>query len=352
MSVLAGLEHVSKNFGMIKALDDVTLKVRRGEVFTLIGPNGSGKTTLLRILACIEKPDSGNLFINGEKVENRNRNKAKLNTTLVFQRTTLFSTTVHNNIRYGLRLRKMPKKHIDQSVKKALKMVKLEAYENRPAKELSGGEQQRVSLARALVLNTPLLLLDEPTANLDPRSSSIIEEVIRQVNLQRNTTVVVATHNVFQARQNAEKAVLLIDGRIAEIGTFEGILRRSRNLAKFARVENIFSGSSEILKEGTSRIELEGGLAIEAALRKSGMVTIFIKPEDIILSKNRFESSARNAFKGKIVEISDQGSLVRLKIDVGKEFVTQITKRSFAEMGLNVGSKIYITFKASSVQIV
>lgn len=352
MSVLAELEHVSKNFGVIKALDDVTLKVRRGEVFTLIGPNGSGKTTLLRILACIEKPDSGNLFINGEKIENRNRNKAKLNTTMVFQRTTLFSTSVYNNICYGLKLRKMPKKHVDIAVRKALQMVKLKGYENRPAKELSGGEQQRVSLARALALNTSLLLLDEPTANLDPKSASIIEEVIKQVNKQRNTTVVVATHNVFQASQSAEKAVLLMDGRIADIGVFEEILRRSRNLAKFARVENIFSGGSEILKEGTSRIELDGGLAIEAALQKRGRITIFIRPEDIILSKSRFESSARNVFKGKVVEILDHGSLVRLKIDVGKKFVTQITKRSFAEMGLNVGSKIYLTFKASSVQIV
>lgn len=353
MSDLAELDHVSKSYGRIKALDDVTLKVRKGEVFTLIGPNGSGKTTLLKILACIEKPDIGNVYISGKKVENKNRDRAKLKTTLVFQRTTLFSTSVYNNIAYGLKLRKTSKKQIDEAVRKALKMVKLEGCKNRLAKRLSGGEQQRVSLARALALNTPLLLLDEPTANLDPKSASIIEETIRQINRQKDTTIIMATHNIFQAEQTTEKVALLLNGKIVEIGAFDKILRgKSGNLAKFTRLENIFSGTSEILEEGISRMTFDEEIVIETALRKSGKITVFIRPEDIILSKNRFESSARNAFQGRIVEISDQGPLVRLKVDAGKEFIAQITKRSFTQMGLNVGSEIYLTFKASSVQAI
>jgi molybdate/tungstate transport system ATP-binding protein len=106
------------------------------------------------------------------------------------------------------------------------------------------------------------------------------------------------------------------------------------------------------LEEGTSCIRLDDELTIEAALQKTGRITFFISPEDIILSRTKFESSARNVFEGKIVEISDQGSLVRLKVDAGKEFVAQITKRSFVEMGLNVGSRICLTFKASSVQAI
>lgn len=353
MTVLAELRHVSKNYEKIKALDDVTLEIRKSEIFTLFGPNGSGKTTLLKILAFIEKPDTGNVYINGEIVENKNINEAKLNTTLVFQRTTLFNTSVHNNIVYGLKLRKMSKKQIDEAVRRALEMVKLEGHEGRPAKKLSGGEQQRVSLARALALDTPLLLLDEPTANLDPKSASIIEETVRQINREKGTTIIMATHNIFQAEQTSEKAAVLINGRIVEIDTIDKILeRQSGNLAKFTRLENIFSGTSEILKEGTSSIKLDRGITIETAFPKTGKITIFIRPEDIILSKNKFESSARNVFQGKIVELSDQGSLVRLKIDAGKEFIAQITKRSFVEMGLNVGSQIYLTFKASSVHAV
>ncbi|MFP3985230.1 MAG: ABC transporter ATP-binding protein [Candidatus Bathyarchaeia archaeon] len=350
MNIIADLKNISKNYGTIKALKDVNLKISKGETFALVGPNGSGKTTLLKILACIDEPDSGDVYINGQKVERKNRDRAKLNTTMVFQRTTLFSTSVSNNIAFGLKLRHLPKNEIEQAVKRTLEMVKLEGYENRSAKKLSGGEQQRVSLARALALNTPLLLLDEPTANLDPKSASIIEEVIRLVNRQ-GVTIVMATHNIFQAEQVTERAALLIDGEIAEVNTIEKILRRSTKLAKFNRLENVFSGSSQIV-EGTSRIRLDDGTTIEAALRKNGRVTIFVRPEDIILSKGKFESSARNVFHGKIVDISDKGSLVRLRIDAGNEFVVQITKKSFVEMGLNMGSLVYLTFKASSVQLI
>ncbi|MFQ6068559.1 MAG: molybdopterin-binding protein [Candidatus Bathyarchaeia archaeon] len=143
---------------------------------------------------------------------------------------------------------------------------------------------------------------------------------------------------------------MLVNGKIIEINTIDKILGKSRKLTKFARLENIFSGTSEILEEGTSRLKLSAGIAIETALRRSGRITVFIRPEDIIISKKKFESSARNVFKGKIVEISERGPLVRLKVDAGKEFIAQITKKSFVEMGLNVGSQIYLTFKASSVQ--
>lgn len=352
MSILAEVEHVSKNYGKIKALDDVTLNVRKGEIFTLIGPNGSGKTTLLKILACIEKPDDGQVYINGERIENKNRDKAKLNTTLVFQKATLFSGSVYSNIAYGLKLRKMSNENISKAVKEGLEIVKLAGYEHRSAKKLSGGEQQRVSLARALALNTPLLFLDEPTANLDPKSVSIVEEVIRQVNQEKSTLIIIATHNMFQAQQISDRAALLMNGQVIEIGSIDEIVRKSRKLTKFARLENVFTGTSEILEEGTSRIRLGDELIVEAALQKTGRITFFISPEDIILSRTKFESSARNVFEGKIVEISDQGSLVRLKVDAGKEFVAQITKRSFVEMGLNVGSRICLTFKASSVQAI
>jgi len=352
MNILAEVEHVSKNYGKIKALDDVTLNVRKGEIFTLIGPNGSGKTTLLKILACIEKPDDGQVYINGERIENKNRDKAKLNTTLVFQKATLFSGSVYSNIAYGLKLRKMSNENISKAVKEGLEIVKLAGYEHRSAKKLSGGEQQRVSLARALALNTPLLFLDEPTANLDPKSVSIVEEVIRQVNQEKSTLIIIATHNMFQAQQISDRAALLMNGQVIEIGSIDEIVGKSRKLAKFARLANIFTGTSEILEEGTSRIRLGDELIVEAALQKTGRITFFISPEDIILSRTKFESSARNVFEGKIVEISDQGSLVRLKVDAGKEFVAQITKRSFVEMGLNVGSRICLTFKASSVQAI
>ncbi len=353
MASIVRFVDVTKKFGDITALDDVDLKVEKGEIFTLLGPNGSGKTTTLRIMAGIDKPTSGEIFFDNVRIDDSNRSEVRKKCTMVFQKTTLFNTTVYKNIEYGLKLRSSPKKKIEERVKNVLKLVRLEGYEKRWAKSLSGGEQQRVSLARALALDTKVLLLDEPTANLDPKSVSIIEEIVSRVNREQKTTIVMATHNMFQAENLAQRTALILGGKIAQIGTTQEIFRApSKDLASFARLENIFSGTSRVLKEGTSIIDLGDGIQIEAAVRQSGKVTLFVKPEDIILSKKPVTSSARNVFKSKVTGISDLGPIVRLRVDAGRQFVVQITKRSFTELGTNIGSEVFLIFKASSVKIV
>jgi tungstate transport system ATP-binding protein len=353
MRPLIELEDVTKNYGDLTALDHVSLKVRQGEILTIAGPNGSGKTTMLRIMALVDTPTSGEVYFNDAKVSDENWSEIRTKCTMVLQKTVLFNTTVYKNVAYGLKLRGFSKKEIDNRVGDALDLVKLNGYEKRLAKELSGGEQQRVSLARALVLDTELLLLDEPTANLDPKNMSIIEEIVSRVSRERNDTVVMATHNLFQAETVAKRAALLLGGKIVEIGTAQEIFRTpSKHLASFARLENMFSGTSRILKEGTSLIDVGDGVEIEAALKESGKTRVFMRPEDIILSRKPISSSARNVFKGRVVEISDLKSVVRLKVDAGKQFVVQITKRSFNEMQLNVRSEVFLTFKASSVHVI
>ena len=353
MKPLTELTDITKNYGNVTALDNVSLEVRQGEIFTIAGPNGSGKTTMLRLMAFIDTPTSGEVHFNGVKVSDENRSQIRTKCTMVFQKTALFNTTVYKNVAYGLKLRGFSKKEIDERVEDALGLVKLDGYEKRLAKKLSGGEQQRVSLARALVLNTELLLLDEPTANLDPKNVSIIEETVSRVNRERKNTVVMATHNLFQAETITKRAALLLGGKIVEVGTAQEIFRTpSKHLASFARLENVFSGASRILKEGTSLIDVGDGVEIEAALRKSGKISVFVRPEDIILSRKPISSSARNVFKGRIVEISDLESVVRLRVDAGKQFVVQITKRSFNEMQLNVRSEVLLAFKASSVHVI
>ncbi|MFB0501212.1 MAG: ATP-binding cassette domain-containing protein [Candidatus Bathyarchaeia archaeon] len=353
MMSLIELENVTRNYGNLTALDQVSVKVKQGEIFTIAGPNGSGKTTMLRVMAFIDTPTSGEVHFSGVKVGDENRSQVRTKCTMVFQKTALFNTTVYKNIAYGLQLRGFSKKKIEERVKDVLELVKLDGYEKRSAKKLSGGEQQRVSLARALVLDTELLLLDEPTANLDPKNMSIIEETVSRVNRERKNTVVMATHNLFQAETVTKRGALLLGGKIVKIGTAQEIFRTpSKHLADFARLENVFSGTSRILREGTSLIDVGDGLEIEAALRESGKISVFVRPEDIILSRKPISSSARNVFKGRIMEISDLGSVVRLKVDAGKQFVVQITKRSFNEMQLNVRSEVFLTFKASSVHVV
>lgn len=351
--IVAELRNVTKAYCDKVVLDSISLQIHEGEILALLGPNGSGKTTVLKILAFIETPTRGEVQFLDETVNFRNTEKMRLQSTLVFQKTTLFSTSVYNNIAYGLRIRKVPKSEYDAEVRNALKLVKLEGFEKRNARKLSGGEQQRVAIARALVLKTKLLLLDEPTANLDPKNAGILEEVIATVNHDKKTTIVMATHNMFQAETLPHRIALMNEGRILEIGEPKEIFGKlSKNLVRFASVDNAFVGSATVTAEGTTLVDIGANVKIEIVGQREGEISVFVNPQDVILSRNALKSSARNIFKGKIVEIQDLDSLVKLKVDIGKPFVVQITKRSFNEMALNLNSEVFVVFKASSVQVI
>lgn len=353
MKTIIQLKNITKQYEKIRALDKINLNVDEREILSLLGPNGAGKTTLLRIMAGIEKPTSGEVFFKGVKVNQKNLDQLRLKATMVFQRTALFNTTVYKNIAYGLKLRGTPKQEVKLKVKEALKTVKLEGYEKRPAKKLSGGEQQRVALARALVLDPELLLLDEPTANIDPKNVTIIEEALTWVNKHKRTTMVIATHNMFQAQNLAQRAALILNGKIRQTGTIQKIFETpSKYLASFARLENSFLGVSKTTREGTSLVDIGEGVQIEAAFQRIGKTMVYVRPEDIIISKKPVVSSARNVFKGKIVEMVDHGPVMKLRVKAGKEFVVQVTKRSFKEMQLNMGSSVFLVFKASAVKAV
>jgi molybdopterin-binding protein len=352
MTITAELKDVTKAYSNKIVLDAINLKIQEGEILALLGPNGSGKTTILKILAFIENPSSGEVTFQGEKVNFKKTEKVRLKSTLVFQKTTVFGTSVYNNIAYGLKLRKVPKETCNREVKKALELVKLEGFEKRNARKLSGGEQQRVAIARALVLKTKLLLLDEPTANLDPKNAGILEEVIDTVNRENKTTIVMATHNMFQARKLPHRIALMDEGKITEVGAPAEVFGKlSKNLASFAAVDNTFTGTAKPTASGTSKVDVGNGVQIEVTAQRHGDTVVFINPQDIILSKTAVKSSARNVFKGKVTEIADLDSLVKLKVNVGRTFTVQITKQSFNEMGLCLNAEVFIAFKASSVQV-
>lgn len=343
------LTGVSKLYGDVAALRDVSLKVERGEILTVLGPNGSGKTTLLKILGGLERPSRGEVLFDGVRIGGDNAEEMRKRATLVFQRTVLLRGTIRNNVAYGLRLRDIPDKDIERRAREAIELVGLEALADRQAKDLSGGEQQRLSLARALVLDCELLLLDEPTANLDPESLAIVKDVIRKLN-EGGTTVVLATHNIEQARELSERLLLLERGEIVEAGRPQDLfLDQSYEMARFARSENVFTGESRMVN-GVAHIDI-GGVEVRGAFSRRGSVTIHVRPEDVIVSRELVKSSARNNLHGTIVGIEDRDSIIRMKVDVGKVFTVQITRRSLVEMGLNVGHEVYITFKASSLQL-
>lgn len=227
MVVLEELRHITQRYNGKIALNDVSLDVRDGEVLSIIGPNGAGKTTLLRIMALLDRPIKGSVFYRGVKVKKSNTSHLRGKITMVFQRAVLFNTSVFDNVAYGLKLRGYSSDEVERKVERVLKLVGMEKFWNRRAKTLSSGEQQRVVIARALALEPELLLLDEPTANLDPANTAIVENLIRK--LKSETAVVVATHNLFQARRLPDRVVCLLDGVVIDMGKTEDVFRRPKD---------------------------------------------------------------------------------------------------------------------------
>ena len=338
-----------KRYDDVVALDGVNLKIEQGDFLALVGPNGSGKTTLLRIMAAIEPPTSGEIYYRGKMVEGSEMLRA---TTMVFQEATVFSRSVYDNVAYGLRLRKMPKAEVDSRVGEALRQVELDGFERRNARKLSGGEQQRVSLARAIALDVELLLLDEPTANLDPRSSAIMERIISWINREGGATIVLATHNLLQAGNFGGKLALLMNGKLTQVGGADQLLRSLVGpMWRFAGHENIFLGEAVPEGDGTALISLQDDLKLVAVTPRKGKVVAQVRPEDIIVSLAPISSSARNVLRGKVIGITDQESNVMVRVDAGKEFMVRITHKSFREMRLTLGTPVYLIFKASAVEV-
>jgi tungstate transport system ATP-binding protein len=213
------LDGVRQAYAGRTVLDIESLEVREGEILALVGPSGAGKSTLLRLLNFLESPTAGRLLYRDRAVQgSATALEVRRQVTSVFQRPVLQRASVWSNVSYGLRLRRL---RSDGQVGAILRTVGLEELAKAPARQLSGGEMQRVALARALVIRPSVLLLDEPTANLDPYNVGLIEQIIRSENEQRGTTVVLVTHNVFQAHRLAHRTGLLLAGRLVELADTE-----------------------------------------------------------------------------------------------------------------------------------
>jgi len=225
VSIHLQLSEIKKCYRSVKALNSVSLEMEGGKIIVLLGVNGAGKSTLVRILSGLENPDSGTIIFNNQ---NTDAKTLRYISTLVFQKTIMFTMNVYDNLAFGLKIRRIPKEEIARRIPEALQAVRLSGFEKRRAKKLSGGEQQRIALARAFLLDSHILLLDEPTANLDPNSATIIEKaIIGKKSSQR--IIVMATHNLNQARRMADEIVHIHDGKIVEVAKPEDFFLNPKN---------------------------------------------------------------------------------------------------------------------------
>jgi tungstate transport system ATP-binding protein len=236
------LQQVSRVYDPRFSLVVDHMEIQNGDRLVLVGPSGSGKSTLLRLLNFLEPPTSGTIIFEGEEYQRQKMPslEASRRITTVFQSPLLLSISVLDNVSWGLKIRKQ--ENVVDRARDALEMVGMGAFSKSSVRSLSGGEAQRVALARAIVLSTDVLLLDEPTANLDPYNVSLIESIVKRINEERGTTIVMVTHNVFQAHRLGIHAALMLDGRIVEYDGVEKFFTKPKDTrtSAFTRGEMVY----------------------------------------------------------------------------------------------------------------
>ena len=338
-------------------LKSVNLRIDRGEVFALIGPTGAGKTTLLRLINLLNRPSIGKILIDGADTAYSERARLEMRRRMAFvlQKPVVFNTSVFDNVAYGLKWRGVGKRRLVEKVKNTLETVGLAEYRKRNARTLSGGEVQRVAIARAIAVDPEVLLLDEPTANLDPVSASKIEDLITEIIKQNAITVIMATHDMSQGQRLADRISVIFDGGIVQTGGAGEIFTspRSREIAEFVGVENIIDGLV-VSNEGKMLTVDVGGTEIEsvADFDVGEEVSVCIRPEDVTIALSKLSSSARNSLAGTVARTAIDGSLCRVEIDCGFSLTALVTKKSAEELELKKRREIYATFKAVSIHVI
>ncbi|UCH51642.1 MAG: ABC transporter ATP-binding protein [Chloroflexota bacterium] len=340
-----------------QVLKDINLNVNRGEVFALIGPTGAGKTTLLRLLDLLELPASGKIRFEGVHVPRSGKHRLEIRRRMSFvqQKPLVFTMSVYDNVACGLRWRREGGESVRKKVDNALHLVNLAEYSNRNAKTLSGGETQRVAIARALVTEPEVLFLDEPTANLDPVSTSKVEEVLAHVIKERKATIVMATHDMSQGQRLADRIGVLIGGEMLQIGSPNEIFCTPKNteVAELVGVENILKGVISEKDDNLVTIQVNGSTIQAVSDFETGeAIYAFIRPEDITFTHKKDLTSARNMFSGKVTRMHQVGPLVRIEVDCGFNLLGVITKTSAEELNFDIGRKIYASFKATAIHVI
>ena len=314
---------VTKRFGKVLAVDATDLDIEEGTLVTLLGPSGCGKTTLLRMVAGLESPTSGDIFIKGRRINDLPVHRRNLG--MIFQNYALFPhKTIFDNVAFGLKYRNIPKKEIKAKVLQALEMVRLPGVERRMPAQLSGGQQQRIAMARAIVIQPDVLLMDEPLSALD---ENLREEMRREIdNIQRmlGVTTIFVTHDQREALSMSDKIVVMKQGRVQQEGTPETVYNRSVNhfVADFLGHSNFFDGIVEGSQNGRLTVKLSSGkrLRVDGADEWPAGAAV-----EVVVRAQRFEAhlqseftpeATANFFEGTIKDRSYMGGEVNYFIEI------------------------------------
>ena len=327
--IAVALDGVTKCFGKIIALDNVSLQVRRGELITLLGPSGCGKTTLLNLVAGFLKPEHGEILIDGALVTDVPTHRREIG--IMFQSYALFPhMTVAGNVGYGLKMRRIAKPEIACRVADTLALIKLDGLDDRKPRQLSGGQQQRVALARALVIRPKVLLLDEPFSALDRNLRASMQVEVKEIVRKLGVTTIFVTHDQGEALSLSDKIAVITQGHIRQIGTAADIYHRpaDRFVASFvgdvnvlrARLERI-AGAIATVALGPAHLQVPSRMLEGAAAGTA--VDLFLRPEELRVA----EAGAPVAANGVVAAQIYQGGHVDLYVDVPESVTGRVLLR-------------------------
>ena len=324
------LKAISKEFNGEQVLSEISLDIHDNEFITLLGPSGCGKTTTLRIIAGFETPDSGDVFFDGERINDLPPYKRELNT--VFQKYALFPhLNVFENVAFGLRLKKLPEREITDRVKEALKMVNLSGFERRNSEKLSGGQQQRVAIARALVNRPKVLLLDEPLGALDLKLRKDMQNELKNIQHMTGITFIFVTHDQEEALSMSDTVVVMANGKIQQIGSPTDIYNEPVNafVADFIGESNILDGI--MLADYKARFAGHTFKCLDKGFEKNEPVDIVVRPEDVDVVP-----VDKGMLKGEVTAVTFKGVYYEIIVDIGG-FKWMIQSTDYVAPGENIG---------------
>lgn len=322
------VEKVSKQFGSFQAVDDVSLEVKSGSLVALLGPSGSGKSTLLRLIAGLETPDRGRIWLTGQDATHRSVQERGVG--FVFQHYALFKhLTIRQNIAFGLEIRKVNKTKIRQRVEELLNLVQLQGLGNRYPAQLSGGQRQRVALARALAVEPQVLLLDEPFGALDAKVRKDLRAWLRRLHDEVHVTTVFVTHDQEEAMEVADEIVVMNQGRIEQIGTPASVYDHPASpfVMSFIGPVNVLANTTGILDHRLHAPETQ----------------VFLRPQDIVIEQTPSPSSTL----AQVARITHLGWEVQVELTLaGAQAITAyLSREHFDRLELRSQQQVYVHFK-------
>lgn len=337
---LYALHNLSKSYNGRPILDIDQLQLDAGRIYALLGPNGAGKTTLLNILGFLDQPTAGRLDFLGQPVSFQERAMQPLRKEVVVvdQYPVLFTTSVYRNLEFGLKLRKVAKEQREKIIAEVLDLVDMASFKDAPAHTLSGGETQRIALARALALSPKVLLCDEPTASVDIENQAAIIALLKEINETKKISVIFTTHDRLLAAGLAHQTLVLNDGRLVSTS-----------------YENIFPCTIETTDDQQIFCRLPGDTRVflpqPAAQTAAGASRIFIDPDKIKLSGPDTVPEGRHYLPGKVVQLMEESDRVRVVVDVGFLLTVLLSRPDYDALHPGISDTVAVLITQDAVNL-